>query len=400
LLPKSAYATTFGIDISNHNEITDYSKLQSSDVKVVIQKATEGESFTDKYLYYRADNIPKIGKSIGYYHFANNSGDPIGQAQHFINAIKGLKSDTVYFLDIENEGSWSKSQAVYFTNEFIHYMQLNGYKMGLYTGEYFYRDYLQNNIPDIPLWLANYSYNLQHIPSSYSLQYSETGFVDGIGGNVDLDYFIDNIYLNNQSVFVNSSNNQPVVQTNNISNVEDKVTKAKKFVGSRCTELQQKLNKVGYSLVVDGNFGQLSYNAVINFQSKNGLVADGLAGTKTFTKLDELINSQNQVSSNSNVLALQKLCNQLSIKGVNGRSLVEDDVSGANTKYAVSKLSTCGLAYKQRLATKYVQSKLGISADGIFGNITAQKVKQYQKQHGLYADGVVGKNTWANFLNN
>ena len=43
---------------------------------------------------------------------------------------------------------------------------------------------------------------------------------------------------------------------------------------------------------------------------------------------------------------------------------------------------------------KLLQQMLGITADGIFGIKTEQAVKDYQKQHNLTVDGIVGKNTW------
>ena len=44
---------------------------------------------------------------------------------------------------------------------------------------------------------------------------------------------------------------------------------------------------------------------------------------------------------------------------------------------------------------KKLQEKLGIAADGIFGNGTANKVKEWQAANGLTADGIVGNGTWA-----
>lgn len=43
---------------------------------------------------------------------------------------------------------------------------------------------------------------------------------------------------------------------------------------------------------------------------------------------------------------------------------------------------------------KSIQSKLGISADGLFGSQTDASVRAFQKANGLVVDGIVGKNTW------
>jgi len=44
---------------------------------------------------------------------------------------------------------------------------------------------------------------------------------------------------------------------------------------------------------------------------------------------------------------------------------------------------------------KQLQAKLGLTADGIFGNGTAAKVKEWQAANGLTADGIVGEGTWS-----
>ena len=46
-------------------------------------------------------------------------------------------------------------------------------------------------------------------------------------------------------------------------------------------------------------------------------------------------------------------------------------------------------------AVKYIQTKLGLKADGVFGAGTDTAVKSLQKKHGLTADGIVGPLTWA-----
>ena len=43
---------------------------------------------------------------------------------------------------------------------------------------------------------------------------------------------------------------------------------------------------------------------------------------------------------------------------------------------------------------KKLQSKLGLSSDGVFGPGTAAAVKKWQSENGLSADGIVGDGTW------
>ena len=48
--------------------------------------------------------------------------------------------------------------------------------------------------------------------------------------------------------------------------------------------------------------------------------------------------------------------------------------------------------------TKWVQSKLNVTADGLFGEDTRQAVIEYQASNCLKGDGIVGKNTWKKLL--
>jgi len=51
--------------------------------------------------------------------------------------------------------------------------------------------------------------------------------------------------------------------------------------GQQVKKLQEALNARGETLVVDGIFGAGTHAAVVNFQARNGLTADGVVGPKT-----------------------------------------------------------------------------------------------------------------------
>lgn len=70
--------------------------------------------------------------------------------------------------------------------------------------------------------------------------------------------------------------------------------------GSEVREIQTRLKKWGYySGSIDGIYGTQTKNAVIKFQKKYGLVADGIAGKKTLAKMGISSSSSSSSSGTS-----------------------------------------------------------------------------------------------------
>lgn len=99
--------------------------------------------------------------------------------------------------------------------------------------------------------------------------------------------------------------------------------------------------------------------------------------------------SANTTKVDNWVKRLQQECNK---QGFSNQ--VVDGIPGPNT------LRGCPLLKigARGNITKLLQEKLGITADGIFGNNTKSAVIKYQKSKGLSADGIVGQNTWRKLL--
>lgn len=110
--------------------------------------------------------------------------------------------------------------------------------------------------------------------------------------------------------------------------------------GSKVKELQQNLIKLGYScgtLGADGSYGAGTANAVKEFQKKNGLSADGIAGYQTLTAI------KNKVSSVSGY-SVQVTASVLNVR------------SGAGTNYPI-----CGVI-KDRGTYMVVEEATGVGA--------------------------------------
>lgn len=195
---------------------------------------------------------------------------------------------------------------------------------------------------------------------------------------------------------------------------------AKKYVGTRVKELQDKLIYLGYKCgtgVADGSFGNGTYNSVLQFQKDNGLKVDAYFGTQSWAKLDALYNAKvnkkkvedeansvlsllknyKKLPTKADIVAIQKLCNYYGLKGKNGRALAEDGSPGANTTHAVQKLPVLKEGSKGE-AVKYIQRRMGINADGSFGPTTKKHFLLWQEANGLSKDGACGPNSWLSFI--
>lgn len=93
-----------GFDISNHQGAVNVANLHSD---FIIAKATEGTNFVDRF----CDNTIQQAKTLnvpwGFYHFAH-SGDPIQEANFFIQNTKNYFGEGIPILDFEvaNSNNW------------------------------------------------------------------------------------------------------------------------------------------------------------------------------------------------------------------------------------------------------------------------------------------------------
>ena len=130
--------------------------------------------------------------------------------------------------------------------------------------------------------------------------------------------------------------------------------------------LQQQLNLFYHSSIsVDGYFGDITEEYVKKFQTDCCLTVDGIVGSQTWRYLDTIV-----FYSNTQHSPLSQGSNN----------------SHAEVKYLQARLNQ---------ATR--QGKSGttsIAVDGNFGSQTETRVKQFQLDFNLKADGIVGNNTW------
>ena len=96
--------------------------------------------------------------------------------------------------------------------------------------------------------------------------------------------------------------------------------------GSSVKDLQEKLNKLGYNLVVDGDFGDKTRSAVLDFQRRSNIEVDGVVGPTTLSFLNAAIGklqTTNTSPSTKNPHMVQITASELNIR------------SGPGTQYQI-----------------------------------------------------------------
>lgn len=117
--------------------------------------------------------------------------------------------------------------------------------------------------------------------------------------------------------------------------------------GFRVTALQYLLRHRGYTITVDGNFGNATKSTVVAFQRAQGLTQDGVVGNQTWPRV---------------IVSVQQ------------------GSSGNATRAAQTALNAYGF---------------GLTVDGNFGSVTKTAAMAFQRSKGLTQDGLVGPQTWA-----
>lgn len=215
-----------GIDVSSWQADINWQKA-SKQIDFAILRAGYGTTGKDKKFEqnYRGcidNNIP-IG--IYWYNYAKNVSGAIDEAKTCLAAIKGKKIDFPIWYDIEENSVFNtgKNNVSAMTKAFCKTISEAGYKTGIYSSKSGFQSYFTDEIKNnYNVWLANVGKNGATLSSTtykgrYDMwQYSWVGRIDGINGNVDLDYCYTD-YLNGTVAEQSDEkpNDQPII-TNGI----------------------------------------------------------------------------------------------------------------------------------------------------------------------------------------
>ncbi len=243
------------------------------------------------------------GLDIGtyYYSYALTAEEAYQDALDTISYISGKTFEYPVWLDYEDESqkylSSSLDEAICLT--YMDTIASYGYLTGLYTFISFSEGLPLDSIcAKYDLWMAHYyddTYQSKHDRYSTTTgmyQYTSSKYVSGSGGPYDANVAYKDFPSIVQQYGFNGydASGEPTTPPANQGVTNINVSLSRGDVSVYVEQLQKSLNTImDAGLVVDGDFGSATEAAVKSFQKKYSLTANGVAGTATLAKINQLI---------------------------------------------------------------------------------------------------------------
>ena len=327
------------IDVSCWQIDVDYNKVKNSGINVVLIRAGFGREASQKDNQFETHykNAKAAGLKIGvyWYSYAEGISDAANEANACLACLNGKKLDLPVYFDMEEpwQQSFGKATLTAMAEKFCDTIKKHGYRAGVYANAYWFSQCLNYSTlyNKYSIWLAQWA--SYHTIKCDIWQYSETGSVNGVSGNVDMNI------IENPSI-INGSDTIPT------TDIPDTAT------------VQRWLNKVYNSgLVIDNIYGVKTRTAIIkglqnvlNVKFKAGLVVDGIFGRATKAAVRPL--QRGAYGGYPSILQAFLICRGYDTGGFDGDFGARTE-SAVKTFQTVKGLSVTGIADKntfERLA--------------------------------------------------
>lgn len=195
----SNFSPIKGIDVSEWQGNIDWAKVKASGIKFAILRlgygSENGTSYYDDNFKKNVENATKAGVDIGCYFFsyAMSLAAIKKEADFVVKAVKALPGKFAYpiVLDFEysKQTSLGKTTLTNMAVAFLDAIEKAGCWATIYTNPNWIYNYLDDSkLIKYDHWIADWSSSPDYSGSIGLWQYSSTGKVNGISGDVDMDY--------------------------------------------------------------------------------------------------------------------------------------------------------------------------------------------------------------------
>ena len=213
-----------GIDVSSHNGVIDWAKVDNSGVDFAMIRCgyrgyLTGKIVMDACFEYNIENAYKNGIAVGMYFYSTavNEDEALEEAAYVVELIKAQQEKGIFvtypvaydFEEFYNNDSRTRAKGLSAavisknTSAFLDFIAEQGYKPMLYAGKNPIKTYWEQGMAEkYDFWLAHYTEATEYTGTFFMWQYTSSGSVAGINGRVDLDIcgFEDNNNLPRFSV--------------------------------------------------------------------------------------------------------------------------------------------------------------------------------------------------------
>lgn len=288
--------STKGIDVSTYQGQPDWARVKADGVQFTFIRAGYGKNNIDQRCDYNGRNSKANGVTPHFYWFsyALTKDMVINEAQYLIAQAKKYTNSCMLAWDFEYDSmdyakgkgvSISKSTLTDWAIAFCQEVTKAGFTPVIYANEDYVRNYM--NIDTIisqtgaKLWFARYSSTIGSYGSNaYIWQYSSTGSVAGISGNVDMNigYFegVPETTAYTLNAFVREVQAACGASVDGIAGTEtlSKTVTVSATVNNRhavVAPLQRRLNALGYNCGTADGIAGSKFTAAVNSYQKNVL---------------------------------------------------------------------------------------------------------------------------------
>lgn len=187
--------TSPGIDVSYHQDRIDWPKVKRAGIRFAFIRVSDGLTVDDPEFARNWENARASKIARGAYQFFRPEESALAQADKLIAAIANDKGELSPVIDVEVTGGLRPAQLAKQITLWIDRVRARtGREPIVYTSPDFWRDEVGGaDLSSQPLWVAHYTKDCPRVPAPWSRwsfwQYSKTGRVPGIRGNVDLNVY-------------------------------------------------------------------------------------------------------------------------------------------------------------------------------------------------------------------
>jgi GH25 family lysozyme M1 (1,4-beta-N-acetylmuramidase) len=188
-----------GIDVSQHNGQIDWQKVKDDGINFAIIRCGYGQNISsqdDPQFLYNVKECERLGIPYGVYlySYAANREGARSEAEHVIRMLDGRNPEFGVWIDMEDADGYKIKYNIPYSvgaeicEEFCAYMEEKGYKAGIYANLDWFTNYLNVSYLDrYPKWVAQWNSECTYDGKYVMWQYTSSGKVEGISGNVDMN---------------------------------------------------------------------------------------------------------------------------------------------------------------------------------------------------------------------